>query len=192
MNIKLSSILVVLLIGCIITVGYNVVTVSNNQNEEFLNKNYFPLALETASRLGLVQTLEIIGSSFSDDSSSVWQNERFLREFNNVLYDWYAPIKWSPVLSISKEAGWLVLKARVKPSSPAKKANNSTLSSAASYGYVKSDALNVRSGPSANNGVIATLSKNTRIEILSKTGVWWKIKYGTMEGFVNSEFVSDR
>jgi hypothetical protein len=126
MNSKLSFILIVLLIGCIVTVGYNVITVSNNLNEEFLNENSFSLALETASRLGLVQTLGILGNLFIDeDSSSIWQEERFLREFNNVLYDWYAPIKWPPILSISKEAGWLILKTRAKLNGMPKKADNS-------------------------------------------------------------------
>jgi hypothetical protein len=108
---KLYWVFVVLLALFIVTAGYNVAAVSGNLNEDFLNENGLMILLETASRLGLVQTIGIIGTA--DDPSSVFQDPRVLREFNNVLYDWYAPVKWPPVLSISKEAGLVLLKARI-------------------------------------------------------------------------------
>jgi len=192
LSMKLSSFIVLTVVICYtIAVGYNVITVSKNLNEKFLSKNSISIAFEVASRLGFAQTLGIIGTVFSNNSSSVWQDERFLREFNNVLYDWYAPIKWTPVLSVSKQAGWLVIKSRTKTNATASRPNTVNTSSY-DYAYVKSDALNVRSGPSANNRVITTLSKNIKVEVLSKTGTWWKIKYGNTEGYVHSEYLSDK
>jgi uncharacterized protein YgiM (DUF1202 family) len=64
-------------------------------------------------------------------------------------------------------------------------------SSSGIYAYVKPDALNVRSGPSADYGVIARLSKNSKVEIINKSGTWWKIKNGNWEGYVNSQFLVD-
>lgn len=189
---KFFSIPSIILIGLIIVVGYNVITVSKNLNEEFLNKNSLVISFEVGSRLGLVQTLGILGTAFANkDTASIWRDERVLREVNNVLYDWYAPIKWSPIMGVSKEVGWLILKVKVGLNdNSANRSRNSF--STVGYAYVISDALNVRSGPSVNYRIVTTLSKNTRVEILSKTGVWWKIKYGNIEGYANSEYLSDR
>lgn len=57
------------------------------------------------------------------------------------------------------------------------------------YMLVNSDALNVRSGPSVDHGVVGRLNKNTRVQILSSSGEWWKIKSGNIEGYVNSTFL---
>ena len=59
------------------------------------------------------------------------------------------------------------------------------------YMLVNSDALNVRSGPSADYGMIGQLKKNTRVQVLDSSGQWWKIKSGNIEGFVNSSFLID-
>jgi ABC-type cobalamin transport system permease subunit len=59
----------------------------------------------------LAQTLGIVGNVLTN-GASVWQNSVALRELNNVLVDWYAPVKWSTVLSLSKEVGWLVIKSK--------------------------------------------------------------------------------
>jgi N-acetylmuramoyl-L-alanine amidase len=98
--------------------------------------------------------------------------------------DWYAPIKWAPVLSVSKEVYISIVKNRVK--SPASNPSNP---SSTNYAYVSSDALNVRSGPSANYVVVGRLSQNTRVQVINKTGAWWKIKSGNIEGYVNSEYL---
>jgi len=193
LSMKLSSFIVLTAVICFtIAVGNNVITVSKNLNEEFLNKNSLIISIEAGSRLGFIQTLGIIGTVFSNNnSSSVWQDERFIREFNNVLYDWYAPIKWTPVLGISKQVGLSVIKSRAKMKTTASKPNTVNTSSY-DYAYVKSDALNVRSGPSANYRVLVVLSINSKVQVINKTGVWWKIKYESIEGYVNSEYLCDK
>jgi hypothetical protein len=188
LNMKLSSaIILALAIGYVIAVGYNVTTLHNNlRDEKFGAKNEMAVAIEVGSRLGLVQSLGIIGNAiFSNDSISqiILQNPRILREYINVVYDWYAPIQWSPVLSVSKEITWLRIKAGLDNSSSTSSPNDSD------YAYVKSNALNVRSGPSANNRVLATLRMNSRVQVINKAGAWWKIKYENIEGYVNSMYL---
>ena len=190
---RLHFIILAVVIGYMIAVGYNVITIHGKTNEEFLTKNGLSISIEVGSRLGLVQTLGILGTVLSNtnDTSSVWQDSRFLREAVNVLYDWYAPIKWSPVLGVSKEVGWVFVNNRIN------RVNKSNIVNAPSssdyiFAYVNSDALNVRSGPSANNTVIVTLRMNSRVQVIDKTGVWWRIRYENFEGFVNSEYLTDK
>jgi hypothetical protein len=108
--------IVAALICFIAAVGFNVVTINNlDLDEGFFEKNGISLTMELASRLGTVQTLGIIGDILNtNDTASVLQDNRILRELANVLFDWYAPIKWSPVLSASKEIGWLFLQNRLR------------------------------------------------------------------------------
>jgi hypothetical protein len=187
----LSFIILAAVIGYVTAVGYNVVTITSNlRDEQFIAKNNMAVAVEVGSRLGLVQSLGIIGNAISG-GGSIWENPRVMRESINVVYDWYAPVKWSPVLSLSKELTWFTVKAGSVKTNQAKSSPISLPSSDYGYVYVKSDALNVRSGPSANNRVIATLRMNSKVQVINKTGVWWKIKYGNLEGYVNSQFLGE-
>ena len=189
----LSFIILMTVICYAIAVSYNVITINNKLNEEFLIKNGLSISIEVGSRLGLVQALGIVGTVLSNtnETSSVWQDSRFLREAVNVLYNWYAPIKWSPVLGISKEIGWVFVNNRINRVNKSNTVNVPS-SSDYSFSYVNSDALNVRSGPSANNTVMVTLRMNSRVQVIDKTGVWWKIRYENFEGFVNSEYLTDK
>jgi uncharacterized protein YgiM (DUF1202 family) len=187
---KLPSFIILVVFVCyVFAVGYNVVTIEKDLNEEFLEKKGISLALEVASRLGVVATFGIIGDILSntEDAASILQDERILREFVNVLFDWYAPIKWSPVLSVSKEVGWIMISARIKHASTNLTGSNGA--SSGEYAYVRSDALNVRAGPSADYNALTRLNKNTRVQIIDKSGSWWKIKYENIEGYVNSVYL---
>jgi hypothetical protein len=91
----LSFIILVAVIGYVIAVGYNVITIHGKANEEFLTKNGLSISMEVGSRIGLAGTLGIVIDIYSNkgNASSIWQDKRILREAVNVLYDWYAPIK---------------------------------------------------------------------------------------------------
>jgi len=56
---------------------------------------------------------------------------------------------------------------------------------------VNADALNVRSGPSADTALVGQLKRNDRVEIIDRSGQWWKIKSGSIEGYVNSSFLAE-
>jgi uncharacterized protein YgiM (DUF1202 family) len=59
------------------------------------------------------------------------------------------------------------------------------------YMLVNTDTLNVRSGPSADNSIVGTLPRNTRVEVLDRPGQWFKIRSGNIEGYVNSSLLKD-
>jgi hypothetical protein len=113
--IKTLKILIFAALGCYITaVGCNVVAMTD-LDEDMIEKDGTALVLEISSRIGLAQTLGIIMGNAADTDylSAILQNPRILRELVNVLFDWYAPVKWPPVLSLSKEIGWLVFQNRL-------------------------------------------------------------------------------
>ena len=174
-------IILAVVIGYVVAVGYNVATVNS-----FLTDS------------GMVQILEMTDSFLLNMSNvpSQWNNtlrasfRASLRKSVYYAYDTYAPIKFSPVLSASKEMGLYLISNRLSTGNPSNAVNPSS-SNDYGYAYVKSDGLNIRSGPSVNNGVVSTLRMNSRVQVISKTGVWWKIKYGNTEGYVNSEYLSD-
>jgi hypothetical protein len=69
--------------------------------------------------------------------------------------------------------------------------SSSSSKSKAAYYVVNADTLNVRSGPSADNALVGQLTRDTRVEVLDKSGQWWKIKSGKIEGYVNSSFLKE-
>jgi hypothetical protein len=80
-----------------------------------IEKNGISLSLEVASRLGIGRTVGLIGDLLhTNDTASILRTSSYSREIVTVLFDWYAPIKWSPVLSVSKEIGCLFLPNRLR------------------------------------------------------------------------------
>ncbi|MFR1710335.1 MAG: SH3 domain-containing protein [Clostridium sp.] len=68
--------------------------------------------------------------------------------------------------------------------------NNSSNNTVISTGIVNADALNVRSGASTSNSIIGSLSKNAKVQIISTSNGWHKIKYNNTTGFVSAEYIS--
>ena len=58
-------------------------------------------------------------------------------------------------------------------------------------GYVKTEGLRVRKGPSTDTEEITSLSKNDEVKIVGQTGNWYKIKLDGQEGFVSAKYISD-
>ncbi len=52
-----------------------------------------------------------------------------------------------------------------------------------------STSLNVRSGPGTNYKRIASLKKGDRVEILDRSGAWYKIKTGSIQGYVHGDYI---
>ena len=69
--------------------------------------------------------------------------------------------------------------------------NSSNNDAVISTGIVKADALNVRSSASTSSKIVGTLYKNSKVEILSTSNGWHKIKFNSGTGFVSAEFISD-
>ncbi len=68
--------------------------------------------------------------------------------------------------------------------------NSSTDSTVKSTGIVNADALNVRSSGNTSSKIVGTLYKNSKVEILSTSNGWHKIKFKGGTAFVSSEFIS--
>lgn len=74
---------------------------------------------------------------------------------------------------------------------PKRNSYKTETTSSAKYGYVISDALNVRSGPSASYDIITTLHHGTAVEIV-KEGKWAYIYWNGTYGYVNSDYLEKR
>ena len=70
--------------------------------------------------------------------------------------------------------------------------NNSSTSTG--KGTVKlsstSSSLNLRDNPSLSSKILGGLSHGSSVDILGKTGSWYKIKYGSKIGYVSSQFIT--
>ena len=57
--------------------------------------------------------------------------------------------------------------------------------------YVNCSALNVRSGAGTSYSIITTITKDTKVEVISSSKGWSKIKVGTTTGYVSSKYLSE-
>ena len=57
--------------------------------------------------------------------------------------------------------------------------------------YVTATTLNVRSGAGTSYPVLGSLSKGTKVEVISTTNGWSKISYNGSTGYVSSQYLSD-
>jgi hypothetical protein len=57
------------------------------------------------------------------------------------------------------------------------------------YGYVTASSLNVREGAGTNYKKVGSLLLNNKVTLLSKTGEWYKIKYGNITGWVLGAYI---
>ncbi|GHV32744.1 hypothetical protein AGMMS4952_23700 [Spirochaetia bacterium] len=104
----MKKVLALVIICYFIAVGYNIVATFNKSDE--LEKNKVAIGIEVTKRLNPGLLGLIAGVMSEDIISAFGGEERMKREVSNVVFDWYAPIKWSPVLTVSKEIGWLIKK----------------------------------------------------------------------------------
>ena len=54
---------------------------------------------------------------------------------------------------------------------------------------VNADTLNIRSGPSPDHEAVGSAPRDSRVQVLERSGQWWRIRYGNIEGYVNSSFL---
>jgi len=58
-------------------------------------------------------------------------------------------------------------------------------------GYVSTDGLRVRKGPSTDTEEITSLSKNDEVQIIAQEGKWYKIDINGEIGYVSAKYISD-
>ena len=61
---------------------------------------------------------------------------------------------------------------------------------ASGFLYVTADALNVRSGPSANHALVGQVTRGTRVQVLGANGNWRRIRAGNTEGYASLSFLA--
>ena len=58
--------------------------------------------------------------------------------------------------------------------------------------YVNTNNLNVRSEASTSSSILGKLDKNDKVEVISETSSWSKIKYNGRTAYVSSQYLSDK
>ena len=56
-------------------------------------------------------------------------------------------------------------------------------------GVITANSLNVRSGAGTSYSVVGSLSKNTKVGITKTSGSWYKIKAGSLVGWVSADYI---
>lgn len=75
-----------------------------------------------------------------------------------------------------------------KPPATAQKPNNVTPTSVTTYTTTAN--LNMRLAANTSSKVLATIPNKTKLEVLSKQGTWYRVKYKNQIGFVSASFVN--
>lgn len=70
--------------------------------------------------------------------------------------------------------------------------NNESYVEAATKLYQTTTALNMRTGPTTNYKKILTIPKWKNVQFVSKSGTWYKVKYGNKTGYVSSKYLTTK
>lgn len=55
--------------------------------------------------------------------------------------------------------------------------------------YNVDEAANMRDKPGGENKLIVSIPKGETVEIVDKSGKWWRVRYGEHEGYCNSKYL---
>ncbi|WP_330677204.1 N-acetylglucosaminidase [Paeniclostridium hominis] len=96
---------------------------------------------------------------------------------------------WSKIKYNGKEA--YVSSTYLKDAENGEVTNPGENQESAKIKIVTATSLNVRSGPSTSHGLIGTLKHNEKVEVISESNGWSKIKYNGKEAYVSSTYLKD-
>lgn len=57
-------------------------------------------------------------------------------------------------------------------------------------GLVTAKSLNVRPGPSTEQPPVASLARGTRVELLDTAAGWYRIRVGSVSGYVSGDYIT--
>ena len=147
---------------------------NNNTNEtKTIGKTKVVTATSLNVRSGPSTSNSVIGSLKQNDKVEV------ISESNG----------WSKVKFSGKEG--YVSSAYLKDSNGGNTGGGSENPNPSNNKIVTATSLNVRSGPSTSNGVIGSLKQNDKVEVISESNGWSKIKFNGKEGYVSSTYLKD-
>lgn len=61
---------------------------------------------------------------------------------------------------------------------------------ATTYGTVNGNNVNIRQSASTSSKSLGKLNKGVRVEILSSTNGWYRIKWGNITGYISAQYVT--
>ena len=135
------------------------------------------------------------GLSFGVDIARV-DYDLGITKYNDTDADFYwgmqvgAHFYFSQFVGAVAETGYpFYLKAGVAFKFGGKPSEPRAARSSAEYALVNADSLNIRSGPSADHNLVGSVTRDARVQVLEKSGQWWKIRHGSTEGYVNSSYL---
>lgn len=91
---------------------------------------------------------------------------------------------WYKIKTNSGKIGWAISKY-------IKVENNKKMLRTSIKKVVIADVLNIRSGPNTTYSSIGKLYKNNKVEVISESNGWSKIKFGSKIGYVSSEYLKE-
>ncbi|WP_172372627.1 D-alanyl-D-alanine carboxypeptidase family protein [Sporosarcina jiandibaonis] len=106
--------------------------------------------------------------------------------------------KGKKVTYVSKSGSWFKVKYGNKTGFASSKylkqvsgSTKTTKKSATSKQYQTTTTLNMRTGASTKHKVIISIPKDKKVNYVSKSGSWFKVKYGNKTGFINSKYLKN-
>ncbi len=63
------------------------------------------------------------------------------------------------------------------------------ISNASTNGVITGETVKLRKGPNLESGLVTLLSVDNKVEVLSKEGDWYKVKYKDYTGYVYSDYI---
>ena len=63
------------------------------------------------------------------------------------------------------------------------------VSNASTDGVITGETVKLREGPSLDAGLVTLLSVDNKVEVLSKNGDWYQVKYKNYEGYVYADYI---
>lgn len=141
---------------------------------------------ETAKITGNITVIEIINEwvRIENDTESGWIRKNILK--NSLTVETTAPVEEQPEIEKQPEEIPEVI-----PEESKQEEAEPEITELNKTGYVSTDGLRVRKGPSTDTEAIDSLEKNDEVKIVGETGKWYKIDLNGKIGYVSSKYISD-
>ena len=161
---------------------------------EYLGESGSWIKVKHSSKTGYVYG-KYVGKDTSSTTTTKYVNASSLnvRSGASTSYSVIGSLsKGSKVEVISTSNGWSKIKYNGQTGYVSSKYLSSSTpeSSTTTTKYVNASSLNVRSGASTSYSVIGNLSKGSKVEVISTSNGWSKIKYNGQTGYVSSKYLS--
>lgn len=137
------------------------------------------LLLLAAAALGLLIPAQAASAGdFSDVSSSAWYYDAVDDCVQNGLFQGTTSTTFSPTSTMTR-AMFITVLGRYAGVDPDDWRT----------GYVTGSGVNLRSGPGTSYSVLTTLSRNTSVVLLGRSGDWYQVQTGSYTGYISAAYI---